>query len=90
MNYKPVPTTCGCGKPRRPGQRDCKDCHAASARRLREEAKKAPAVETLSRAMRKVASPRGRKLEPEFEVKLRAMASRVAKELEQFNRAGAA
>lgn len=29
MKYKPIPETCKCGNPRRPGQRLCKSCHAA-------------------------------------------------------------
>jgi hypothetical protein len=33
----PGQTTCKCGKPARPGQRNCSDCHAAAQRRYRKK-----------------------------------------------------
>lgn len=80
---------CICGKRPRPGQRDCRECHAKAERRRRKTSAALAPAEKLNRAMAHIARPRGAVLPEELRVKLRKMAERAAAEIELFNRSHA-
>jgi hypothetical protein len=39
MKWREVSKLCKCGKPRRPGQRECRQCHATAVREYRRRLK---------------------------------------------------
>jgi len=73
MRYREISTLCttGCGRERRPGQRECKVCHAASMRALRQ--KRANPIEMLDHALDRLAQACGTPVEFIASVDARSM-----------------
>lgn len=87
MKYREVSNLCKCGKARRPGQRDCADCHRMAQRKCR--TKQADPVNMLERASKRLAA---KKLDPkkigiEYQQRLEALVERVKSQIDAFNQA---
>ncbi len=86
MKYREVSKMCSkdCGRERRPGQRECRECHAASMRALRR--KRANPMEMLDHALDRLAQ--NCKTPLEFRASVDARAMLIAAKMRVVNRVG--
>jgi hypothetical protein len=89
MKYREASTLCihGCGRPRRPGQRDCSVCHAEAMRKYRRKRSAMNPVDVLNRASMHLAqscSPNLPRLE--FKANMDARAILIAAQIDVLNR----
>ena len=77
----------GCGRERRPGQRDCRECHAKVQEEIRQKQNGADAAKTVQGALERVVHKRTgrRKMDPALKAKLESLAAQVVAQIDAFN-----